>query len=136
MEILAPHAHWIRFAYDDQARIVKAQDDAGAWAAYTYSLDGMLLSVVHSSGRERHYTYDGPRMTTISDERGQLLLRNTYSDRLLVGQQYADGSVFSFRYQLHPGRAYFSAATVTLPDGSERTVDTLSSVPAYLRKQD
>jgi len=41
--------------------------------------------------------------------------------------------VFSFRYRLDPGRAYFSAATVTLPDGSEHTVVTLSSIPAYLR---
>ena len=134
-EILASQGHWIRFEYDDHARIVTARDDAGAWSAYTYNMEGMLVSVVFSSGRERHYTYEGPRLMTVANERGRVLLRNTYEDRFLVGQQYADGSVLRFRYELDPGHFWFRSASVTMPDGTQHTVDTGASVPAWLRRQ-
>jgi YD repeat-containing protein len=29
LEIRTPHGHWIRFAYDDQSRVKRAEDDAG-----------------------------------------------------------------------------------------------------------
>ncbi len=134
--ILAPQGHSIRLDYGDQARIVRARDDRGAWSAYTYSTGGMLLSAIHSSGRERHYTYEGPRLMTISNERGQTLLRNSYEDRFLVGQQFADGTVLFFHYKTEPGRSWFRSATVTMPDGTEHTLDTSSSVPAWLRRQE
>lgn len=33
-EIRTPHNHWIRFQYDDESRIVQAEDDAGHWVHY------------------------------------------------------------------------------------------------------
>jgi YD repeat-containing protein len=34
LEIRTPHDHSIRFKYDDQSRIVRAEDDQGHWAEY------------------------------------------------------------------------------------------------------
>jgi YD repeat-containing protein len=80
-QILTPHGHWIKFQYDDQSRITRADDDAGNWTKYAYDVSGTLADVVLSSGRERHYSYDKLSMTKIFDENGNLLLRNWYDAR-------------------------------------------------------
>jgi len=59
-EISTPHGHWLRFSHDDLSRIKRAEDDAGEWAEYDYNSDGMLATVILSSGRQRHYGYEGP----------------------------------------------------------------------------
>ncbi len=71
--IKTPHGHWIRFTYDGQSRITKAEDDKGNWVRYGYGADqyGMLLYAIHSSGRERHYEYQKALMTTITNEHGR-----------------------------------------------------------------
>ncbi len=49
----------------------------------------MLKSAILSSGRERHYDYDGTRMTRIADETGRVLLRNWYNSEVVIQQQFA-----------------------------------------------
>lgn len=49
-EIRTPHRRWIRFNYDDLSRIKRAETDGGDSAQYEYNSDGMLTSVVLSSG--------------------------------------------------------------------------------------
>ena len=136
LEILTPHGHWIKFSYDDQARITRAEDDTGEWVRYEYSAGplGMLLDAIHSSGQERHYQYEGALMTAIADEHGLVLLRNTYDSGVLVAQVYANGDVFKYRYVWDAKRAFVDKAVITMPDGSEREVEVAESVPRYLRK--
>src|SRR5262249_19530194 len=78
-EILTPHGHWIKFQYDALSRVTYASDDAGQWAKYEYTPDGMLKTAVLSSGKERHYTYDGDQMRMVTDEKGRMLVRNFYA---------------------------------------------------------
>jgi YD repeat-containing protein len=137
LEILTPHGHWIKFTYDDLARITKVEDDTSKWVQYGYSADsyGMLLYADNSSGQERHYQYQGALMTTILDEHGHVLLRNTYDSGVLVRQVYANGEVYGYRYFWDAKRTFVDKAVITLPNGSQREVWVGDSVPAYLRQQ-
>ena len=72
-----------------------ALDDAGNWAKYDYTSDGMLKTAVLSTGRERHYTYDGDQMRTVTDERGHTLVRNFYVFGELTEQKFGNGAVYS-----------------------------------------
>ena len=58
-EIEAPNHHWVRFKYDDETRVKRADDDAGEWVLYDYDKDGYLMDVIHSTGEGRHYTLGG-----------------------------------------------------------------------------
>ena len=89
-EILTPHGHWMKFEYDDQSRIVRAEDDAGHWAKYSYNGNGMLRTVVQSTGKERHFEYDGVEMTSVKDETGRVLVSNFYAYREIVGQDVSE----------------------------------------------
>ena len=132
-EILTPHGHWIKFQYDDQARITRAEDDAGNWASYFYNLDGMLADVSLSSGHERHYSYQKTTMIRVMDEKGKILLHNWYVDRMLVRQDFADGTLGSYRYQWARGARYPETAIVRLAGGAETKVRVADTIPEYLR---
>jgi uncharacterized protein RhaS with RHS repeats len=95
-----PHGHWIRFGYDDLSRIKRAEDDAGHWAKYEYNGDGVLKTATLSSGWQRNYDYDGALMTRISDEKGHVLLRNSYDRRILTRQQFGNGATYFVRLSL------------------------------------
>jgi YD repeat-containing protein len=133
VEIRTPHGHWIRFSYDDLSRIERAEDDAGQWADYQYNADGMLKSAVLSSGRERHYDYEGVLMTRITDENGHVLIRNWYQQRFLQKQQFGNGGVYSYSYDW-PHDDYFPRKVgVTLPDGTPRGLSVAGSVPEFVK---
>jgi YD repeat-containing protein len=132
-EIRTPHGHWIRFAYDDQSRIKRAEDDAGNWAKYEYNSEGMLESATLSSGPQRHYGYDGDLMTRITDEKGQVLLRNWYQSKILMRQQFGNGETYSYTYDWKPDRYYPDKVVVTLPDQTRRDVNVAGSVPEFVR---
>lgn len=114
-EVSAAHGHWIRFTYDDQSRITKAEDDKGDWVRYGYGADGdgMLLNAIYSSGKERHYQYQGALMTTITNERGTILLRNVYKSGVLVRQEYGNGDVYGYRY-IWNAKHYADGTLITL----------------------
>ncbi len=80
----------------------------------------MLKSAILSSGRERHYDYDGTRMTRIADETGRVLLRNWYNSEVVIQQQFANGAVYQYAYDWAPDRYYPDKVVVTLPDSTKR----------------
>jgi YD repeat-containing protein len=127
-EIRTPHGHWIRFTYDGLSRIIRAEDDARHWAQYGYNENGMLDVAGLSSGRQRHCEYDGVRMTAITDESGRSLLRNWYNSGQLVRQQFDDGAVYSYRYDLSASRTYYERAYVTFLDQSTQVI----ALPDYI----
>src|SRR5260370_33186417 len=115
--IQTPHGHWIRITYDDQSRITKADNDKVNLVRYGYGEDrlGMLLYAVQSSGKERHYEYQDRLMTTITNERGRVLLRNIYNSGALVRQEYASGDVFEYRYIWNARRTYYADKVIVTP---------------------
>jgi hypothetical protein len=131
--IEAPHGGFIEFTYDDQSRITKAQDSAGHWATYKYNSTGMLTDAQTDSGLQRHYTYDGLKMTSIRDESGHLLVRNSYDNGWLTRQE-TDAGIYSYTYESSPPYSYATQATVTLPDGTRKTVDPSGSVPEFVKR--
>jgi YD repeat-containing protein len=133
-EILTPHGHWIKFQYDALSRVTYASDDAGNWAKYEYTPDGMLKTAVLSSGRERRYTYDGDQMRTVTDEKGQMLVRNFYAFGELTEQKFGNGDVYSYTYTRSDNRKYVDVAHVTMPNGQVKDVSVGGLVPGYVRK--
>jgi YD repeat-containing protein len=133
MEIRTPHGRSLKFQYDDRSRIIRAEDDRGQWARYQYNSGGMLTDVAFSSGRERHYTYDGHLMTTIEDEKHNMLVRNTYRYTTLVQQDFGNGQVFSYHYSAASGGPYADSVVITMPNREKTEVETASSVPEFLK---
>jgi len=134
MVILTPHGNWVKFSYDGQSRIVRAEDDSGNWAKYAYNAEGMLTDVVHSSGQTRHYNYSGTLMTAVLDGQGHVLVRNTYQGNVLASQVYSNGDSNRYQYVWSANKRYVIKVTVTMPDGSMREVEPAGSVPEWLRK--
>ncbi len=132
LAIDTPHNTAMKFSYDDHARIVRAEDALGDWTKYAYNPDGLLSDVVMSSGRSRHYDYEGSLMTTITEEHGHMILRNTYEDEQVVRQEYAGGQVLQYAYQLSPNGLYVEKATITLSNGSFKEI-TIDGVPESVR---
>lgn len=131
--IRTPHEQYIRLIYDD-GRIARVEDDGDHWVAYSYNRDGMLTSVVYSSGKKRRYEYDGTNLTVIRDENDNILVSNSYNQHQVISQQFPDGRTYEYTYNLSPNWHYAESVDIRLPDGTQQTVETGSSVPDYLRK--
>ena len=129
LEIRTPHQHSMKFHYDENSRIIRAQDEQGNWARYQYNEDGLLDEVDLSSGHERHYSYDGLLMTSIEDESHKVLLRNFYEKRALTRQDFGNGQVYSYVYTWSANGHYAMRVVVTLPDRTRITADPENSVP-------
>lgn len=132
-EIRTPHGHWIKFSYDDAARVTRAEDDTGHWARYCYNPNGMLQDVVLSSGRARHYDYSGSLMTQIADEKGRALLRNSYENGCLARQDFGNRAIYSYNYEWSDPRRYVQSVEVYLPNGGRQVVQTGNSIPNVVR---
>jgi YD repeat-containing protein len=133
-EILAPGGQWLKFTYDGQDRIFYAQDDRGDWVKYSYSPASLLTDVMNSAGQARHYTYDGRLLTSVQDGLGHFLIRNWYQGGWLSQQQFANGEVYRYSYELADNGRYAEQATITLPDGTTKTIRTGDFVSGYLKK--
>jgi YD repeat-containing protein len=127
-EIRAPRGHWIKFHYDEQSRVIRAEDNEGRWVKYAYDPDGMLANVTHSDGRARYYTYVGDLLTSVRDEKGRVLIRNSYRDARVVRQDYSNGDSYRIDYTIAPNQLYAEEARVVLPDDSIRSFRTGDSV--------
>jgi type II secretory pathway pseudopilin PulG len=132
-EIKQDETSWIKFSYDSLSRITRAGDDAGHWTQYEYNPGGMLISVIYSSGRQRHYDYDGVLMTRVTDEKGRVLVRNWFRQRSLERQQFGNDGVYSYAYDWAPNEYFPRKVGVTLPDGSFRELSVAGSVPEFVR---
>lgn len=135
-QVLSPDGHWIRFSDDDQGRIVRAEDSNGDSVRYLYNFDGMLVNAIRSSGADRTYDYDFRLMTSVTDEHGRVLVRNSYKDGILAKQVYANGDVYTYAYDWAPGKAYANSAIVTLPGGSQNSIDVAAFVPDSMRNRE
>jgi YD repeat-containing protein len=135
-EIRGPDGASIKFTYDDQDRIVRAEDSHGRWTTYTYSSAGFLTAVVHSDGTARYYFYEGGQLTFIRDEKTRLLLHNVYfyDGGWLSRQEYGNGDTIQYRYVLSPNKYYAERAMLTLPDGTVKSIQIGDSVSEVYKR--
>ncbi len=130
LEIRTPHGHTVKFSYDDHDRIVRAEDDSHNWAQYRYNRAGLLSDVIYSSGKERHYEYDGVLMTWIQAENGRVLLHNSYDEQgLLKRQDFGNGNYLTYDYQV--GNKFFlqDSVSVRFPNGKTKTLQLSQAIP-------
>jgi hypothetical protein len=74
-------------------------------------------------------------MTTITNERGRVLLRNIYDSNRLVRQEYPSGDVYEYRYIWKARRTYYAdKVIVTLPDHTQKEVSVSESVWSYWKR--
>ena len=132
-EIRTPRGRWIKLAHDDKARVVRAEDDERRWVTYDYNPGGLLVEVRHSDGRARRYTYEGDDLTSVRDETGRVLLRNSYHQYRIARQEYANGESYQFSYTLAAIPLYAVETRVVLPDGSTRSFHTADWVSQYVK---
>lgn len=126
----------IQFSYDNNDRIVRAEDSKSGWTNYTYNAAGYLTDVVHSTGAARHYDYEDGLLTSVRDEKGRVLVHNSFSGLLLVRQEFGDGKTVRYDYIPSYNRMYVKRVSVTLPDGSVKAIDPSGSISlAYKRSQ-
>ncbi|MBV8050535.1 MAG: hypothetical protein JOZ80_05065 [Acidobacteriaceae bacterium] len=132
-EIRTPHGHSIRFSYDSVSRITRAEDDHGNSVQYEYNTDGLLKSATSSSGRKRLYEYSGILMTRVTDENGRVLISNSYSQRFLQRQQFADDAVYSYAYDWPQDEYFPRKVRVTQTDGTSQELSVADSVPEFVK---
>ena len=117
---LGPDGPGLRFDIGPDKRLVqvtKATDPA-QFAHYEFDEAGRLIRATSSTSALRTYAYDGAsqRITTISDDKGAVLLSLEYDDKGRVARErdaqgLLDGEAVSYVYE-------------KLPDGSTRTTVT------------
>jgi hypothetical protein len=93
----------------------------------------MVTSAVLSSGRERHYEYEGTFMTNVSNEKGHNLVHNWYERGYLKGQEFEQGAVYSYKYEWSSTAYYPAKVWVTLPDFTIKELSVADSVPEYVK---
>lgn len=133
--VVTPHGHWIHLQDDDQGRIVEATDDAGRSVHYRYDVRGMLSDAIYSNGVKRHYEYQNSLMTSVTDEHGDVLVRNWYRDGVVVRQLFDGRDQYNYDYSWVPGSHYVKKVIVTLPNGKREDIFPGTSVSAFLRGQ-
>lgn len=135
-EIRCPKGGFIKLSYDDDDRIVRAEDDQGRWTAYTYNAKGVLTDVVHSAGTSRYYYYEDGLLTWVRDEDGHLLIHNSYNSDWIVDQTFGNGQKIHYDYDLSKNGKYAEGVSVRLPDGSVKTIKTSGSVSNIYKRMD
>ncbi|PYS11289.1 MAG: hypothetical protein DMG17_22945 [Acidobacteria bacterium] len=73
-------------------------------------------------------------MTSIADETGQVLVRNEYENRTLIGQAFVNGEVYHYQYQNPSNHVYADTVTITMPDKTRRIISVKDSVPNYIKQ--
>lgn len=120
--LVSPNQHWLALTYDSAGRIAQVTDSQGRVVHYDYDSANRLTSVTYPSGERCFYTYDNTQhLLTFSASPAagtppRVLMRNEYSDGLLVKQTFDDGSTYSYSYNPRTAAAIRSA-TVQAPDG-------------------
>jgi YD repeat-containing protein len=133
-EIQGPAGTFIKLEYDGGDRIVRAADDRGEWASYRYDAAGHLTDVAHSTGGSRYYYYEDGLLTWARDEKGRVLVHNSYHGGWVVEQTFGNGQTIGYHYDLAKNGKYAERVRVRLPDGSMQTVETAGSV-SYVYKR-
>ena len=72
-------------------------------------------------------------MTQIVDEKGRVLVRNAYQERFLRRQEFANGEVYSYKYDWAAGEYYPRRVFVTGPNQRTEELSVGGSVPEFVR---
>ena len=102
--LVSPGQSWISIEYDPLGRIEQVTDSRGRVVHYGYDPANRLTSVTYPSGERCLYTYDSSQhLLTFSASADahtppRLLMRNDFSNGLLVKQTFEDGSTYSYDY--------------------------------------
>lgn len=133
-QIHTPNDHKITLSYNDRGFISRAEDDQGHWVEYLYNAGAMVVSATSSSGKARHYEYDGGNLTRIRDEHDHILLQNAYRNGVLVSQQFSDGEIYQYQYRWSANNHYVQTALILLPDKTVKTIQVGGAVPEYVKR--
>lgn len=128
--LVSPTGRTIRFKYDRANRITEALDDSGNVREYDYDFSGHLQTVSNASRVLYRFEYerlirapgfDPYLMTVIMDGDWRILLRNTYQDGLVSGQQLANGERYEYHYLFDKTRSSIVETIVTFPNGAKKS---------------
>ncbi len=121
-QLTSATGRWLKFTYDLEDRITRAEDNTGRAVTYEYDESGRLWKVTDPDSVVTEYTYDEDgRMETIKDRRGIVFLTNSYDTNGRVSSQLqADGTTYQFGYTLNGSDV--TQTDVTDPRGHVRRV--------------
>ena len=114
--LISPNGRTIELQYEG-TRIKVASDDQGRAVGYWYDSAGRINAVTDNTKHVSSFTYEDDLMTTIRDQTGRVLLRNTYENRRVSEQMVADGGVYRYRYVVNR-EGQVQQTLVTMPDGA------------------
>jgi RHS repeat-associated protein len=112
-----PSGQSLTFTYDSSNHITAVKDSTGREVKYGYSAAGELETVTDPLDDVTRYSYEGHLLKTITDARGDVILRNVYDSQNRISEQ-EDGTGGVWHMAYSPGQT-----TVTEPGGGERIYD-------------
>ena len=116
--LLSPSGHAMLFEYNSSGQVSRATDDLGDEADYFYDSEKRLYAVSRTDGHAYRFAYDRDMITTISDEKGRVLLNISYNEAKRVDEErLADGGVYQYRYVWSSGNDP-DQIFVKVPDGT------------------
>jgi hypothetical protein len=77
--------------------------------------------------------YSGSLMTQITDEKGRVLLRNSYEHGSLTNQDFGKDETYPYSYEWNDSRRYVQSVEISFPNGGRQEVQTGNSVPDAVR---
>ncbi|RZG75199.1 RHS repeat protein [Acinetobacter wuhouensis] len=99
--------HIVKFAFNDQAKVIAAfvDDQAEALARYEYDPQGNLTKAIDQNGHTRSYEYNNAhQLTRYTDRtgRGQNIRYNSTEPKAKAIAEWADDGSFKTRLEWHP----------------------------------
>jgi YD repeat-containing protein len=121
ISVRTPEGIWLRFDYDSEHRIRRAESSSGRVVSYAYDSKGRLSRVSDAEGHVETYTYDDKaEMLAASCGNDSPVLVNTYDMRgEIVAQRLGDCEVFKYSYVNDPDsdRDVVVPNLITAPNG-------------------
>lgn len=120
-QITDPVGRTVILAYDSSGRVIKLVDPLGREWNYTYDSSvavGILETVSDPLGGVTRYGYTNLRLTSIKDPRGNVVKLIAYdSAGRVASQQFADGGIERYDYELSGGMVSSTTITDALSHG-------------------
>jgi RHS repeat-associated protein len=127
-------ARWVRFAYDNQDRLIAVADHTGRTWRYIHDDAGDLAAVItpptpsQPRGAITRFEYDRHRLVRIYDAAGRLYVENQYDGHGRVTRQLVGGGEALYTYDL------VVAPTHGELDSTERPVNTVRVLERHSRE--